>query len=296
MHAIDSPQALGERDAPGTSSAAGISPPPADLLLQALLSRSSLFEVWHARDLSRRCDVAWKTVRLDSRDVRQGRQRLAREAAHLARVHNRYIVRLIAADLDAHRPGLRLEWLAGGTLRTHVAEEGRLSLAEGLWIARQTAQGLQGLLEAGWVHHHLTPDHIHVGSDGSVRLLNLAHAVPDQSALLDLTASKTHAGPAAIFSTGAGDERIEHDLADLGRILAWMLTGRPEFLSLGPVGQSNVTPREITRQFRQAAAALPQEIGAIIGELVASTPFARGQGLHWLIRQLILCELQAVVA
>ena len=83
----------------------------------------------------------------------------------------------VAPALGAHpgRPRARAAaavghaWLEGASLAARLADGQQFGVPETLWIARQTAEALDALYAAGWMHGDVTPGNIQVSPTGTSR-------------------------------------------------------------------------------------------------------------------------------
>ncbi|RPI80116.1 MAG: hypothetical protein EHM42_12615, partial [Planctomycetaceae bacterium] len=229
----------------------GIFPPPDDLELLARVHQGEYFEVWQARERATGTLVAYKQVRPDGSHPGVARVHLANEALILERVAGPWFVSLLGTDLDAPWPGLRLEWIAGQSVRAHLCERNRLPLGESLWIARQCAQGLLQLLEAGFLHTRLTSDHVLLNDGGSVKLIDLAWAQRDTTSARELGHSadaETALAPEGV----AIDPRSRQDLVALGGLLVEMLCGKTIPRLIDGSGDGDDSPAAVAHRLRVA--------------------------------------------
>src|SRR5215831_12183591 len=101
----------------------------------ALLGQGGMGEVYRARDLTLRRDVAIKTVTPDALDGSQGEARFEREAHVLAALNHPQIASVYGVvEADGVR-GLVMELVEGPTL-DEIIGNGRLTLDQSFSIAR----------------------------------------------------------------------------------------------------------------------------------------------------------------
>ncbi len=161
------------------------------------------------------------------------------EAAQRAvRVRHAGLPAPVAAGLDAETGSawLATAWPDGGTLGSRLRRDGRLSLAEGLRIAREVAAAL----DAAWrserlVHAQVTADRIHIWPEGCAGVLDLGATAVDvlaraeQSELLLrlLRAAPHYVAPELVRGSAVLDART--DIYSLGAVLYHAWAGRLPF-------------------------------------------------------------------
>jgi serine/threonine protein kinase len=158
--------------------------------------------------------------------------RFAREAALLASLDHRYIVRYIAHGTDGDRPYLVTEWLEGEELSARLAR-GRLGVRETLLLARHLSEALGEAHRHGIVHRDVKPTNVFL-VDGSLeepRLLDFGVARP--VGVPELTASGAMVGTIGYLAPeqarGLPDIDARADVFALGATLFKCLTGTRPF-------------------------------------------------------------------
>jgi len=131
-------------------------------------------QVWLAGDVRTGDRVAVKLVRddLTGEQARQAAERLANEAAMLARVRHPHLIRLRGTVDDA----LVLDHLPGGSVADLVAARGPLEPAEVTTVVVPVARALAALHAAGIVHGDVTAANVLLGGDGHPVLADLGAA------------------------------------------------------------------------------------------------------------------------
>jgi len=275
-----------------TSSSAGL-----DFDLVALAGRGSFAEVWQVLKHPTGEVYALKQLRADRLNQPAARQVLMNEGEIGSKVSSDYVVKVCGVSTDSTPPHLLLEWLPGQTLEAYLATRKKLFCREALWIARQCAQGMHGLLVAGYVHGDIKPSNIFILDDGRVKLIDLGFARPDQLPAIDLAASGENAlsgtpdylAPEALVrgsSTG-----ISRDIYSLGITLYRMLTGELPFHGETVADVLKQHQQSLPVPLRSLAPEVPREVGEFVHRLLAKVSLRRGGGLSWLIRDLIGLEL-----
>ena len=120
-----------------------------------------------------------------------------------------------------------MPWLEGASLAARLADGQQFGVPEALWIARQTAEALDALHAAGWMHGDVTPGNIHVSPTGHVTLLdlNFARRSDEIGSAVDRPIMGTCSYLAPEYLTSALRPDIRSDIYSLGVVLFEMSFG-----------------------------------------------------------------------
>jgi eukaryotic-like serine/threonine-protein kinase len=209
--------------------------------ITALLGKGGMGEVYRARDLKLKREVAIKILPEEfSRDADRV-ARFQREAEVLASLNHPHIAAIYDLANVADTRYLVLELVEGETLADRIARRA-IPLEETLGIARQIAEALEAAHEKGIVHRDLKPANIKIAPSGNVKVLDFGLAKMREAEDVNPTLSNSPtimtAGPGMILGTAAYmspeqargktvDKRA--DIWAFGVILYEMLTGRQLF-------------------------------------------------------------------
>jgi tetratricopeptide (TPR) repeat protein/predicted Ser/Thr protein kinase len=128
-----------------------------------VLGAGGMGTVYVARDATLGRDVAIKVHHAPS-----GAMRLRREAVAMARLAHPNVVTVFeVGELDG-RPFVVMEYIAGTTLRAHLAEPRGVRDVLALLLA--AGEGLAAAHDAGLVHRDIKPENVLVGADGRARV------------------------------------------------------------------------------------------------------------------------------
>ena len=144
--------------------------------------------------------------------------------------HPHLVPVLSAAVVDPPRL-LVMPWLEGASLQARLAAGETLDVPRTLWIARQIAEALAALHEAGWMHGDVTPGNILVSPSGHATLIDLSFARPgaDFGSVVDRPIMGTCNYLAPEYLTSALRPDIRSDIYSLGVVLFEALAGRVPF-------------------------------------------------------------------
>jgi eukaryotic-like serine/threonine-protein kinase len=192
--------------------------------IDVLIDRGGMADVYRARDLRLRREVAVKVLR----DVDHER-RFAAEARTLASLQHPHLVRLLDAGTDNGDAFLVLELLGGATVR-ELLDRGPLDPTRVARIGSETAAALDYIHRRGIVHRDVKPSNLMLDEHGSVRLADFGIA-----RLLGGTAITTTQHPIGTMAYIAPEQLEGRDIGpaadiySLGLVLVECLTGRRVF-------------------------------------------------------------------
>jgi eukaryotic-like serine/threonine-protein kinase len=145
--------------------------------ITALLGKGGMGEVYRARDLKLKRDVAIKILPEElSRDADRV-SRFQREAEMLASLNHPNIAGIFDLAEAGGTRFLILELVEGQTLADRISR-GPVPVEEALTIAKQICDALEAAHEKGIVHRDLKPANIKLAPDGKVKVLDFGLAKP----------------------------------------------------------------------------------------------------------------------
>ena len=101
---------------------------------------------------------------------------LAREARVGRQVSHPHLIAILESQLKRAPQFLVMPWLEGATLHSYTSSRRLLDPPAVLWIARQIAEALAALDQAGWMHGDVKPSNIFLSPLGHATLLDLGFA------------------------------------------------------------------------------------------------------------------------
>src|SRR5215813_12399443 len=208
----------------------------------ALLGKGGMGEVYRARDLKLKREVAIKILPDEfSRDMDRI-NRFQREAEVLASLNHPKIGAIYGLEETEGARFLVLEFVDGETLAERIIR-GPIPLEEALDIAKQICDALEAAHERGIIHRDLKPANIKITPESKVKVLDfgLAKAMSGTATATTLSNSPTLVsgsmggmivGTAAYMSPEQARGREADQRSDVfafGCVLYEMLTGRQAF-------------------------------------------------------------------
>jgi serine/threonine-protein kinase len=266
--------------------------------LIALAGEGTWARVYRARpaggNLELAAAYAVKVLRPECENDPRAIAMLHREAAVGRSVAHAHVISILSASVIGPPYYLVMPWLNGTTLKAKLAD-GPLKLHVALWIARQTADALDALHKAGWVHGDTKPANIFVAREGHVTLLDLGFArrTSGIDSLADrcLLGTLAYLAPEGIAAPLTAD--IRADIYSLGVVLYEMLTGRAPFVAANLAGIAEEHRQKPISYLGQVAPDVPAEVVVLVHQMLANDPLRRPQTPAELVDRLAALELDA---
>nr|MBA2627381.1 protein kinase [Gemmatimonadales bacterium] len=207
--------------------------------LQDIIGAGGFAEVFRARDLRLKRDLAVKVLRPDLGLSPELLQRFRREAETIAALRNPHIVPVYDIGESEGLAYLIMPLITGESLRAMIDREGAMPIGEVRRILREAALGLAAAHEAGVIHRDVKPENIMLeGRQKRVLLMDfgIAKAVglaTDGDPAAALTTTGVIIGTPQYMSPeqAAGDKSIDArtDQYSLAVVGYRMLAGRLPF-------------------------------------------------------------------
>jgi len=211
-----------------------------DYEIQSLLGAGGMGEVYRARDLRLRRDVAVKVLPAIVSSDSERMRRFEQEATAAAALNHPNILAVHQLGTYAGTPYLVSELLEGETLREQI-RRGRVAPRRAIDYGVQIAHGLAAAHERGIVHRDLKPENLFLTTDGRIKILDfglakLTQAQPDSAPSTPTIGVETEPGLVMGTVGYMSPEQVRGQAADsradifaFGAILYEILTGKRAF-------------------------------------------------------------------
>ena len=218
---------------------------------------------------------------------------LQREALVGQSISHPHLVSILAAPVVDPPRLIVMPWLEGASLATRLAETEQFGVPEALWIVRQTAEALDALHLAGWIHGDVTPGNIHVSPTGHVTLLdlNFARRYDEFGSAVDRPIMGTCGYLAPEYLISALQPDVRSDIYSLGVVVFEMLAGHRPY-SAETLGQLSLQHRQSpSPDLARVAPHLPREVTQLVRRMMAKDPLRRPHNPRELINRLVAMEI-----
>jgi eukaryotic-like serine/threonine-protein kinase len=248
--------------------------------------------VYLARDFRHDRMVALKVLQERFTEV-LGPERFLREIRLAARLHHPHLLPLYdSGEADGYLYYVT-PFIEGGSLRDRLTSEGRVSLGPALRLTREAADALDYAHRQGVIHRDIKPENILLDEGHAIVAdFGIARAV-SAAADAHLTQTGVMVGtPAYMSPEQAEDTPLDArcDIYSLGTVLFEMLAGEPPFRGTTPIA---IIAQRITGPaptLREAGAAVPPAVEALVARALAQERDARFQSAADLAQALVDAE------
>nr|WP_228454549.1 serine/threonine-protein kinase [Streptomyces alkaliphilus] len=228
--------------------------------------------------------VAVKVIKPSVLDE-EGRARFVSEVESLRTVYGPFVAAFVAADAEAERPWLAVEYVPGPDLVTLVAERGPLPTVEAASLGALLAEGLSTVHTAGLLHRDLKPHNVLLSPQGP-KVIDFGLAVLAERRI-SLTATGVVVGSVHCMSPEQARGEFElgpaADVYALGAVLLYAATGHYPYT--GATWQA--VALAITDPVRAPdLTGLPRELTPLVSSMLAADPAER-PGLTVVIEGLV---------
>jgi serine/threonine protein kinase/Flp pilus assembly protein TadD len=259
-----------------------------DYEIQSLLGAGGMGEVYRARDLRLRRDVAVKVLPAVVSSDPERLRRFEQEARAAAALNHPNVLAVHQLGRYAGTMYLVSELLEGETLREQI-KRARVELHRVIDYAVQIAHGLAAAHEKGIVHRDLKPENLFVTKDGRIKILDFGLAKLTQAQL-----GSEHSAPTIGSETEPGivmgtvgymsPEQVRGqntdyraDIFAFGAILYEMLTGKRAFQKPTSPETMSAILNEDPPGISQIAPGLPAALQQIVHRCLEKNPEQRFQ-------------------
>ena len=218
-------------------------------------------------------------------------ERFEREIQLAARLQHPHIVPLLSAAAAGDLLYYVMPFISGESLRTKLAREGELPVAEAAKILREVVDALSFAHRNGVVHRDIKPDNVLL-SDGHavVTDFGVAKAVSASSGSSSLTSLGVALGTPAYMAPeqAAADPHVDHraDIYAVGILAYEMLAGRTPFAAPTPQAMLAAHITQIPEPVTKLRPAVPAVLAAVLMRCLEKRPADRWQTAGELLAQL----------
>lgn len=199
--------------------------------VEAKLGEGAFGDVYTALDLETNQTVAVKTIASHIMDEEEINRRFLREIEALRRLQHPNIVGYVDAFSAKKRAFLVMEYVAGGTLKDVIKEQGAFPDEHFKPVILGVIDAVADVHDIGIIHRDLKPENILMRSISEPAIADFGFA--KLSDLASMTARDAVVGTLAYVPAEAFDAKIlkDHraDIWSIGVIMFEMLTGRLPF-------------------------------------------------------------------
>ena len=195
--------------------------------IKEVLGSGGMAKVYLAHDEVLGRDVALKVLAEQYADDEEFVERFRREARSAAALSHPNIVSVYdRGETGSGTAYISMEYVARGTLKEKIREEGRMASSVAVGVAVQIAEALEAAHERGVIHRDIKPQNVLVTRSGDIKVADFGIA---RAASASAMTGSTVLGTASYMSPEqAAGARVgpRTDLYSLGVVLFEMLTGK----------------------------------------------------------------------
>ena len=218
---------------------------------------------------------------------------LAREAQVGRQVSHPHLIAILESQHRRAPQFLVMPWLDGVTLQSYTATQRLLDPPAVLWIARQTAEALGALDQAGWMHGDIKPSNIFLSPQGHATLLDLGFARHRDESVEGhraIAGTGYYLAPEHVSSVYRPD--VRSDIYSLGVVLYQLLAGRLPLEGATFEQMALAHKQTAPLNLRRAAPHVPRRVAELVHRMLAKDPLRRPQSPAELVAELVRLEIE----
>jgi serine/threonine protein kinase/Leucine-rich repeat (LRR) protein len=223
--------------------------------------------------------------------------RFQREVEAAAKLRHPNVVATDDADEAKGVHFLVMEYVEGRDLSALVKRDGPFAVAKAVNYVLQTARGLEFAHRSGVIHRDIKPANLLLGTDGTVKILDMGLARiesgGDAAAQAELTGTGAIMGtvdymaPEQGMSTKNADARA--DIYSLGCTLHYLLIGKSVYSGETVMARMYAHHQEPIPNLRQLRSEVPEQVDAVFRKMVAKKIEDRYQSMTEVVAALERC-------
>ena len=231
--------------------------------------------------------VAIKVILSKSKIDPEVIRRFEREVKAAAKLVHQNIITVFDADQINGRVFMVMEYIKGNDLAEIILKKGKLSVVESVKYIIQTANGLKYAHDQGVIHRDIKPGNIIVGTDGSVKIVDMGLAKietdSNQEDISMLTGATSIMGTVDFMSPEQGfssrDVDARADIYSLGATLFYLLTGKFMYAGNSAFAKLLAHRESPIPSLCSARPGIPIELGNLFTKMVAKNAVDRFQSM-----------------
>ena len=254
-----------------------------------LIGSGGMGEVYRARDLRLRRDVAVKVLPSFFSADKERLRRFEQEAQAAAALNHPNILAVFQMGTYEGAPYLVSELLEGETLRSQISR-GPMLARKAIDYGVQIAHGLAAAHEKGIVHRDLKPENLFLTKDGRIKILDFGLAKLKQPEGIHQhsapTAGRAVTEPGMVMGTAGymspeqvRGKEVDHrtDIFSFGAVLYELLTSKRAFQKTTSVDTMSAILNEEPTPVSQIVANLPPALQRTVHRCLEKSPEQRFQ-------------------
>jgi len=256
-----------------------------EFLLLKILGKGTMGAAYKAFDRALGRHVAIKVLRKSLGDDKQVVERFLGEARALAALNHRNVVQIYSLGKEKDRPYIVMELVAGGSLRSRIRRDKKMTEAEALRIAVDVTYGLKAAHEIGLIHGDVKPANVLFDGDGKAKLVDFGLA---RFGGVRQEPGEGLGTPYYVAPERVRQEETDHrgDIYSLGATLFHTLAGEPPFEAETVKDVLLARLKGPARDLRSVRADVNLHTVSVVAKMLACEPGNRYQNYDQLLDDL----------
>ncbi len=253
--------------------------------IRELLGHGPMGMTYVATHNTKKCRVALRVLPPLEHQDRRMIARFAQDVKTASDLKHPNVVRATDAGQEDGTHYIAMEIVDGSSLKSIIDKQGAIPVASACEITRQTAAGLQALLECKLMHRDIQPSKLMLTEGGVVRILGVGvNSLRPDDKLSTLAASGMLEGtpdylaPELISNPEAAD--IRADIYSLGCTLYELLSGQTPFSGddfATPMAKIDGHCSETAKPISELVPDISPDLAAVVHRMMAKDPAQRFQ-------------------
>jgi serine/threonine-protein kinase len=260
-----------------------------DFIVERLLGRGGMGEVYLARQISLNRPAALKVLRPDLLTRPTYLSRFEAEATAVAKLNHPNIVHVYTLGSTDGVRFIAMEYVQGTNLREFLRRKGALDYPLALSVMKQAGMAVGAAGEIGLIHRDIKPENLLMTRKGQVKIADFGLCRDLDRENVNLTQSGVTMGtPLYMSPEQAQGHALDHrsDLYSLGVTFYHMLAGVPPFHAETALALALKHVREKPVSLAVHRPDIPPELDRLVLKLMAKSPVDRYQSAAEMLRDL----------